>query len=388
MNIRRLSFGLSCLFFSFTAFSQDQNYRPAHIGFCYPLSTNGTAAPAIRNGASVHVLVGVSSAEDAFCASGIGAIVKDSAKGVLASALFNYVGGKSTAAVLSGCTGVVKGKVSGLQASGFNSYAGSVDGCQLSGFLNVVQSDIKGVQGAGFANIAQNSGPQFSGFFNVAQSVTAIQASGFGNVSRAINGVQASGFMNVADSVGGAQIAGFINVARKVKGAQIAGLINIADSCEYPIGLINIIGNGERWLGLQYDETGTALLSFRSGSKRIYGILSAGINPAESDLRYALEGGMGMHAFSKGIFRIKTELTITSITRFNDGVFMRSSLRLLPSLRLARFVELYGGVSLGFVNTPQSNAFNPELPFFWERRSRGTFYGISAGALAGLHFSF
>lgn len=356
----KFSLGALCLLFSsvFTkGFSQDNSYRPLHIGFCYPLSTNGAAAPVLRNGFSLHALVGVSAAEDAFCASGIASIVQDSMKGVQASGLLGYVGGNLNSAQFSGLSGIVRAKAKGIQASGLNSYAASLEGCQFSGLLNVVKDSVSGLQGAGFANVAAK-----------------------------LDGVQTSGFINVADSVFGAQISGFLNIAHVVKGVQIAGFLNIADSCEYPIGLINIIGNGERWLGVQYDESGSALLTFRSGSKKLYGILSAGVNPTAQDFRYVLEGGMGMHAFQKGAFRLKTELTLSSVTRFDEGVFMRSALRLLPSVRFARSLELYGGISLGFVNTPMRSAFRPDLYYFWERNSRGTFYGINAGAVAGIQF--
>lgn len=369
------------------SFSQSKSYSPIHIGFCYPLSTNGMAAPEFRNGASFHALVGVSSNEDAFCASGLASIVRDSSKGIQASGLLGYAGGSLSSAQFSGFTGIVRGRLTGIQASGFNSYAGSLSGCQLSGFLNVVKDSAIGLQAAGFANVASVAGPQLAGFCNISERTKSLQAAGFVNVSRSLSGVQTAGFINVADSVSGAQLAGFINIARKVKGVQIAGFINVADSSEYPIGLINIIGNGERWLGAQYDETGTALVSFRSGSAKLYGILAVGINPLEKDLRYALEGGIGMHAFRKGHFRLKTELTVTSITRFDEGVFMRSALRVLPSVHIGRVFELYGGVSAGFVNTPQRDAFHPDLPYLWERNSRGTFYGISAGAVAGIQLS-
>jgi hypothetical protein len=35
---------------------------------------------------------------------------------------------------------------------------------------------------------------------------------------------------------------------------QLSGFINIADSCDYPIGLVNIIKNGDAAIGASIDE--------------------------------------------------------------------------------------------------------------------------------------
>jgi hypothetical protein len=48
---------------------------------------------------------------------------------------------------------------------------------------------------------------------------------------------------------------------------QIAGFINIADSSDYSIGIINIIRQGEKGIGVSVDETKTAMVSFRSGGR-------------------------------------------------------------------------------------------------------------------------
>ena len=85
-----------------------------------------------------------------------------------------------------------------------------------------------------------------------------------------------------AGDIKGSQIAGFMNIARKVKGVQIAGFINIADSSATPIGLINIIRNGEKSISISADETLTWLLSFRSGGKILYGIVGGGYHPDQT----------------------------------------------------------------------------------------------------------
>ncbi|WP_344822035.1 hypothetical protein [Rurimicrobium arvi] len=377
-----LLFLLLC--FSEIAFSQSDSSRPVHIGFCYPLSTNGTDAPYITNGASFHAIAGVSFAEASFCLSGVVSSVRSDARGLLLSGVLSITGGGMNGCMISGCTGIVRGSVKGLQLSGCNGIAGSVSGCQLSGFSGVVKDSLTGAQVSGFASISRYAENQVSGFCNVARSVSGIQLAGFANVAGALSGMQCAGFINTAKEISGVQLSGFINIADKVKGAQIAGFINIADSCEYPVGLINIIRSGELWLGAEADETGSALLAFRSGSSHLYGILAAGVNNTGNKLRYALEGGLGLNTFSTKHFRLKTELTVTSVTAFDDGVYMRSALRMLPAVRFGDRIELYGGISGCFINTPQRDALLPDLPYLWEHRRNGTFYGIALGAVAGI----
>jgi hypothetical protein len=107
-----------------------------------------------------------------------------------------------------------------------------------------------------------------AGFANVAREVTGPQFAGFSNVARNIVGSQFSGFINTAEDVKGSQFAGFINVARKVSGVQVSGFINVADSSDYPLGIINIIRNGEkRALELALMRTRPVYFHFAPGVK-------------------------------------------------------------------------------------------------------------------------
>src|SRR5690606_35910061 len=178
------------------------------------------------------------------------------------------------------------------------------------GFINTYQK-AEGTQFAGFANIAKSqiTGTQFAGFINNSGNIKGSQFAGFINQAAQVDGTQMAGFINNAGDVNGTQIAGFINVAKKIKGSQIAGFINVADSSDYPIALINIIKNGEQQIGVSIDESQTTILSFRSGSKNLYGILGAGLNFKRAKVQYAWEAGLGMHIFPGKAFRINPELT-------------------------------------------------------------------------------
>jgi hypothetical protein len=302
-------------------------HAPAHVGLVYPLSTNGRQAKEYSNSFSLHAIAGVSGAETGIALSGFALIIKDS--------------------------------VSGLAASGFANYiSGTARGVQLAGFMNATGSS-KGVNMAGFINVSGNAGTQIGGFMNIAKD---------------INGVQA---------------AGFINVAKKVKGVQIAGFINIADSSDYPIALINIIRHGEKSIGLSTDETFTNLVTFRSGSRKLYGILGVGYNGKDHKDLYAWEGGLGAHFNIARNFGLNTELVSMGLTDFKSGDYFRGSLRVLPALRLGHRVELFAGPSFNYMRSEKGKGAGLVTHYVWsEKESSGVLHGLWFGATGGMNIIF
>ncbi len=166
-------------------------------------------------------------------------------------------------------------EVDGFQASGYINIAEHVTGFQGSGFVNFADS-LVGFQAAGFVNV---SGPiqgfQAAGFVNVSDNVEGFQGAGFVNVADTVFGSQASGFANVADNVSGLQVTSMVNIADNVHGAQF-GIINIADSCDYPVGLINFSTKGRINGALWVDETGMDNISIMTGGKKTYSIFTFG----------------------------------------------------------------------------------------------------------------
>jgi hypothetical protein len=209
---------------------------------------------------------------------------------------------------LYGVGGVIKGDAAGLQASGvFNSVAGSLRGVQMSGVMNQ------------------------------AHQVDA--------------GMQLAGLINIAEDVRGSQFAGLINIAGRVEGVQIAGLINIADSSDYPIGIINLIKNGEKRISISTDENLSTLISLRSGGRKLYGIIGLGANLLHADLRYAAEAGLGIKLLQRGTFRLDMEASHLFATDFHGGEYFRNSLRLLPTIQIGNRLQLFGGPSINFMDT-------------------------------------
>jgi hypothetical protein len=183
------------------SFAQDTNPGKIHIGFVYPLSTNGTHAPLDTNRFSFHLLAGVSSVEKGFTFAGFSNIVRNEATGTQFAAFSNHIGKKAE----------------GLQIAGFANTYGEGQGAAFAGFGNISRGNVKGAQLAGFGNIAKDvDGAQLAGFFNKATSVKGAQLAGFMNLSnKDVSSSQLAGFINKAENVGGSQFAGFINIAKK-----------------------------------------------------------------------------------------------------------------------------------------------------------------------------
>lgn len=370
-----------------SAFAQDNKKSNVHIGFLYPISSNGIQAKEYSNTFSVHAIGGVSKSEEAFCASGVSNIVMNDVKGFIAAGVVNFIHDSVDGVSAAGFLNYANHHVNGLQAGGFMNLAGSVKGAQLAGFGNISEKDVKGAQLGGFINVADDADMQGAGFINIGKNIRGTQIAGFTNIAESTNGLQLAGFANVADSVN-TQISGFINIARKVKGVQLAGFINIADSSDYPIGLINIVKNGEKGIGITVDESLTTLAAFRSGGRVIYGILGAGYNVKTGDVLYAMEAGLGAHFAETKHFRLNLEGVCTSLTDFQYKSHFKSSLRVLPAYKAGKHIEVFAGPTLNFVS--YNDGVNDGLVdnYLWNDVRWGYFYGMNIGVIGGVQFRF
>jgi len=365
--MKRLLFFPLLLAASTTAIAQHTKLSNVNIGVVYPCSTNGLHAPDDTNHLSIHLISGVSAKETGFALSGLTNIILREASGM----------------ELAGFSNHVKGHVQGMQLAGFLNTAGSVNGVQVAGFSNLTKQE-SGVQVSGFFNHATDAWVQTAGFANLGRNICAVQAAGFTNIAKNVSGVQASGFCNIAANVQGAQVAGFINKAKKVRGAQVAGFINIADSSDYPVALVNIIKNGTQSIGVTVDESATALVAFRSGGQRLYGVLGAGYNFQETSDLYASEAGIGAHLFTTHLFSLNAEAVLTSLTDFKNGSYLRSSIRILPTLHFADRFDLFGGVSFNHVYTTLHNTDAPQTDYIWSDQEADHFNGLYIGGLLGV----
>lgn len=212
------------------------------------------------------------------------------------------------------------GGILGLELSSFyNENLKSMVGSQLSGLINVARKDATGAQVAGLVNIA-------------ADSVIGSQVGGLYNISGKTVGAQVAGIVNVAREIKGAQLSGIYNKAGRVRGVQI-GLINFADSIDggAAIGLINIVKKGGyravEIAGADYMNAG---ISFKSGTRKIYSIVSVGYNfTPESLLVYGLGIGRVIEISNNGVFTPELVWYSYSDTEFkNPGIAHSTHLKL------------------------------------------------------------
>lgn len=336
---------LGTVLFSVRSEAQQDSTSAFHIGFMYPMSTNGKAAGQIVNHFSLHFLTGYSKGETGAAISGLANIIRENAGGVQIAGIVNHTGHNATGVQVAGIGNYVRDTASGLQVAGVYNLAGTAHS-QVAGVLNISKKDVRGVQVSGFANRAENVH---------------------------------------------SQIGGFINIARRVKGVQLSGFLNIADSSDYAIGVINLIRNGEKGLGASIDETMTTTLAFRSGGRRLYSIIGVGYNRRPSGSEYlALEGGIGTNWNFNPTFRLKGEIVSRVLTAdFDDDTRQTVSLRIMPAAKIANRVEIFGGPTLNYAFRDKEDDHFP-LPekYLWSRRSGDDFHGIYIGWTAGLQVLF
>lgn len=338
--------------------------QPAHIGFSYPISSNGRQAADYSNNFSLHALVGVSRNENGLAMAGIALLVKDSVNGMQLSGILNRIGKNAHGAQLAGIANTMK-----------NSY-----GFAAAGIANKASGDAE-VQLAGIANLAFNiDGMQMAGIVNLARDVKGMQAAGIANAAKDIAGAQVAGIVNIADSTGsqvagifnrsknikGIQVAGIANKAAKVKGVQIAGILNMADSSDYPIGLVNIIKNGHRYVSVSIDESATMLTSFRSGGRVLYGIVGLGYN-TRNDGFYAAEAGVGAYILQRGNFGLQAEAVGVGLFDFKGGDYCKSVLRILPSWSFSPGWRIWAGPSFAYISTDMPHAADLISNPIWEK---------------------
>lgn len=337
---------LLCVLFHEAALSRTDEDKKTTFQFSFvtPLSTNGLHAAQYTNTVSLNLLVGTSKNEEAFTLGGLANIITQNATGVQFAGLSNYVGNNG-----------------------------------------------KGVQFAGLTNINKNrfDGLQFAGLVNTAGAMNGFQFAGLVNVAKNVKGLQFAGLVNVAKDVKGLQFGGLINVAKKVNGVQFAGIINIAEDSDCPIGLINIIKNGEMGIALTYDAIGNMVVSFRSGGKYTYGIIGIGYNHKTTGSTLMTEAGFGAHIPVVSWFRINNEIKASSIGCDSETPVFNGGYALIPAFKIGNHCELFAGASINYMETRQVN--NDKIfsnHALWERNSATRLQQVYIGYQVGVQYLF
>ncbi|PST83590.1 hypothetical protein C7T94_13695 [Pedobacter yulinensis] len=335
--------------------ARPQSKGKVNVGFVYPVSTGGSGSARDTNIFSLHALVGVSGVERGPSFAGLSQVVLKEASGVRVAGLSNHTGGNAS-------------------------------GIQFAGLLNT-SKDLKGLSVASLANFSGRlDGFQFAGVLNKARETTGTQLAGLSNIAGSVKGLQLAGLTNVAaGDVEGTQISGFLNVARKVKGIQFSAFMNIAEQSDYPVGLINLVRNGEKSLGVSIDETASLMLNFKSGGRVLYGIVALGYNLKNREEVYAFEGGFGAHVLNAKSFRLDLEATAQTLEDFRSGDYMKSSLKVLPSWSFGPMV-VFAGPTFNYLNTNTAEGRDlfRHRQHTWNGSEPGNLQALYIGYTAGL----
>lgn len=346
-----------------------QEVPSMHFGIFYPLSTQGTASPQQVNSFSLHAFSGISGGEKGFSVYGLAGIINGNASGLQVAGIYN----------------LTKGTLSGIQISGLMNQAATAEsGIQIAGLLNQA-SGLTLVQMAGLYNKStRTKGLQAAGLINISEETEGVQTAGLINISQQVSGIQVGGLVNIATEVQGMQVSGLVNRARVVRGVQLAGLINIADSSDYPIAIINFIKNGKKRLGVTIDENQSMMLGFRSGGKKVYGLIGVGTNLQHSRMAYGFETGLGISLLEGKLFNMDLEASSLFMTDFEGAQFYKSGVRLLPAINIGRKAQLFGGPALNIIHS------NHQLPRnameLWSSNRREFDHALQLGCTFGLQF--
>lgn len=335
-----LFFILFCTLGYTTLFAQtDKDKTTAfQVSFVPPLSSNGIQSYKYTNGISLNLLAGISKNEKVFALGGYGNIILNNATGLQLAGISNYIGNCGKGASIAGVITIAKKSYKGFQLAGITNYTGKMTGFQLAGVANI------------------------------------------------------------AGDVTGLQLGGIMNKARNVSGVQIAGILNIAKSSRYPIGLINIIKDGEMGIAVTYNETGSTMVTFRSGGDVTYGIIGIGYNHKTSERSYVTEAGLGAHINCLPWLRINNELKVGSFA-YSDSPLIaddnpstpafHANYSILPAFRLSPHFELFGGPSINYMNM-KNNGNENLLPnhSIWEKDGDSRLQRLYIGYQVGVQYIF
>jgi len=330
MQIKKTFLFTALVITGFYSKAQEPVANNIHLGFVTPLSTQGKLAKHISPAFSLQALQGVNLNNKGMAIAGL-------------------------------CTRLY----------------GSNRGLLVSGLVNRVNGSDKGLSVAGLYNGAENGrGIQVAGLHNQKAGNGLIQIAGLSNYSR-YEVLQIGGIVN-SSQYAHTQVAGLINIARSVKGIQVAGLVNIADSSDYPIGILNFIKNGEQQIGIQVYDDASANVLLRTGGRKTYGIIGAGVGNEQKRRVLQMEAGVGYRIPLSHRLRINTEVVAISKT---DFIFWKhtQSLRTLLGYKISPAIEITAGPALNTYKYSDSKIFGDS--YIW-KSNRGSSLFLT-GALTG-----
>lgn len=347
---------------------------PFQMSFVPGLGSRGLMASQSINKFSLNVLGGYTAGVEGLEVAGLFNINQKNVKSVQIAGIFNVVGGSAE----------------GLQVGGiYNSVFKNMHGLQVGGLYNHVAKNVPGLQIAGLANRTDSlAHSQIAGLVNHARSARGLQIAGLANnVKVKSDGLQLAGLANHASDSARVQLAGITNSAKTVSGFQL-GLINIAASSDYPIGLLNFIKDGEKSIGVALDESSVSHFTFRSGGRKLYGLLGITYKTGPADIPLGIEAGFGIHLIPEKRFSLDFEVASVVVSDFIAQANTVASFRLMPGLKLGKHWKFVGSptLNLAVLDLGQGDFVNG-----WtvaEKVNQNGEYKAYAGLYGGLQFVF
>lgn len=346
---------------------------PIQMSLIPGLSTKGLFSSQTISKFSLNLIGGYTAGIEGLEIAGVFNINKRDVKSVQVGGIFNLVGGSSK----------------GVQVGGiYNSVYKNVNGFQIGGIYNHVRGDVNGLQIGGIVNRAENnSDVQIAGIANHSKRSNNFQLAGIANNTNRSAGFQLAGITNVAGDTVKSQVSAIVNRAKKVEGFQM-GLMNSAKENDYPLGLLNFIQNGEMSLALSIDESSFTHLNFRSGGRKMYGILGVSYSLREVDTQFGLDAGIGIHLLPGREFSLDAELTSLSANDFKEVSNFIQSLRFLPGYRFGEHLRVFAGPSLNFAFLDPGQADFTNGWNIMEKTTTNGVYRSYGGVTGGLQVIF
>ncbi len=333
---------------------------PVQVSFLPGMGSQQLTKGLNVNRFSLNILAGYSKGISGFEIGGLANITESNVKGGQVAGLVNVVNGQINGLQLAGIFNYTFSKITGAQISGIGNISNhDVDGLQLAGISNNNKGAINGVQLSGVlnTNLRKITGLQLAGIANIqVDKISGCQISGIYGIASDIKGVQLSGIMShTTHDVSGVQISSILNKARKLNGVQF-GIVNIADSIEngVQVGLFNIVKNGYRAFEFTKDETYYCNFMYKTGGKRLYSILNAGIMKDKVGVGYGFGYIQPIYKrLSVNLDALYSTLLATNNSNTYQGKIM--NLRLGINYRILKHLTLTEGLSFNIYDPDKEN---------------------------------
>lgn len=360
--------------------------RAFQISFLTPLGSNGLDSWNCKNRFSINILGGYAGGVDGVELSSLGSVIRTDMRGAQFTGLGNIVLCNSWGAQFAGL---------------LNLSLGHAEGAQFGGLANITVGKTKGFQASGLANISCDTmkGCQISGLVNLAKTGKVTQVSGLMNVSYANNkGAQLAGLANInTGRLSGVQVAGLFNYSTRLKGTQI-GLFNVVDSIESGtvFGFLSFVRNGYMTVEVASTETMYGMLSFKTGTRSFYTVLSTGWGYRDQMSLFGWGFGVGtLIPVSKHV-DIGIEGVCYQINEdewFTQRVNLLNKLNLTVAWSVAKHFTIFGGptwnVTVSDVWDQYGDPVTSHIAPYWvfnETTDNGYNVKMYPGAIVGMRF--